>query len=108
MFIVLFIILSNSALMHSALSQFCIELACEVGNELLHDGIYLLVIQSLLLILQDEVNGITLLALWQVLTLINIEENHALQEFLLCLMGNLLNLSELYILVYEQCKVAAH
>ena len=39
---------------HSALSQFCVELACEVGNELLHDGINLLVVQCLLLILQDE------------------------------------------------------
>ena len=38
------------------------------------------------------------------LTLINIKENNALQKFLLCLVGNLLNLSELYILVYEQCK----
>ena len=93
---------------HSALSQFCVELTCEVGNELLHDGINLLVIQCLLLILQDEVHGIALLALRQVLTLINIEEYHALQELLLGLMGNLLNLCKLYVLVNEQRKVAAH
>ncbi len=64
--------------------------------------------RCLLLILQDEVYGIALLALWQVLTLIYVEEYHALQELLLCLMGNLLNLCKLYVLVNEQCKVAAH
>ncbi len=93
---------------HSALSQFCIELTCEVGNELLHDSINLLVIQCLLLILEDEVYSIALLALWQVLTLIYVEEYHALQKLLLCLMGNLLNLCKLYVLVNGQCKVTAY
>ncbi len=93
---------------HSALSQFCIELACEVGNELLHDGINLLVVQCLLLILQDEVHGIALLALWQVLTLIYVEEYHPLQELLLCLTGNLLNLCKLDVLSTSSAKVAAH
>ena len=85
-----------------------IELACQVGNQLLHDCVYLLVIQSLFFILKNEVDSITLLASWQVLTFIDIKENDTLQKFLLCLTSDLLNLLKLYTLIYQESQVAAY
>ena len=90
------------------LSQFSIQLTCEVGNKFLHDGIDLLVVESLLLVLQNEVHCVALLALWQVLALIHVEENHALEELLLCLTGDHLYLLKLHTLVDQECQVAAY
>ena len=84
------------------LSQFSIQLACEIGNEFLHDGIDLLVVESLLLVLQNEVHCVALLALWQVLALIHVEENHTLEELLLCLTGDYLYLLKLHTLVDQE------
>ena len=63
-----------------------------VGDEFLHDSVDLLVTHCLLLILENEVHSIALLACWQFVTLIDIEELYLLQEFLLSLTGNLLDL----------------
>ena len=67
----------------TVLSKFCSELILEVADELLHDGVNLLVVESFLLILEDEVDSVALLTLWQVLALVNVEEFNLLKQFLL-------------------------
>ena len=84
--------------------QFGIELLFEVGDEFLHDGIYLLVIECALLILQDEVDRIALFALGQVFALIDIKEFDALQQFLFRLPCYLLNLLKFHALVMSNAK----
>ena len=72
------------------LAQFGVELLLDVGDEFLHDGIDLLVTHRLLLILKNKIHGVRLLTSRQLVTLIDIEELHLLQELLLGLTGNLL------------------
>ena len=88
-------------------TQFCTELLGEVLDEFLHDGIDGAVVESLGLVLQDEVDGIGLLAGRQVLALIDIEEAHFAQELALGLVGDGLDLRELHALVDQQGEVAA-
>ncbi len=83
------------------LAQLGTEFLFEIGNQLIHDGLDLLVTHRLLRVLQDEVDGIRLLAGRQVLTLIDIEKLYFLQQFLLRLTGYLLNLRKLHVLVNE-------
>ena len=90
------------------ISQFCVQLLLEVVDELGHDSLNLLVVESLGLVLQDEVDGVALLAFRQVLAFVHVEEFDALEELLLCLACNLLNLLKLNALVDEQCEVAAY
>ena len=58
----------------TTLSELSVQLRGKVFDELLHDGIDSLIVEGLAVVLQDEVYGVTLLALWQVFTLIDIEE----------------------------------
>lgn len=53
----------------SPLSQLCSELLLEVCDELGHHCVDLLVVEGLGLVLQNEVDGVALLALGQVLAL---------------------------------------
>ena len=92
----------------SPLSQLCSELLLEVCDELGHHGVDLLVVEGLGLVLQNEVDGVALLALGQVLAFVHVEELHVLQELLLCLLCNVGDGLKLYALVDEQGEVAAH
>ena len=60
--------------MGSHLAQLSAELLGEVLDEFLHDGVDLLVTHGLGLVLQDEVDGVRLLALRQVLAFVDVEE----------------------------------
>ena len=68
----------------------------------------MLVTHRLLGILQDEVDGIRLLASGQFVALIDVEQLDFLQELTLRLTSNVFNLLELDALVDEQGEVAAH
>ena len=87
------------------LSQFAVELLLEVGYKLLHDSVNLLVAHSLLRVLQHEVYSVRLLALRQFVALVNVEQLYLLQQFLLCLLSNLLHLGKLNVLVDQQSEV---
>ena len=79
----------------------------QLSDEFLHDGVNLFVTHRLLGILEDEVDGIRLLAGRELVALIDVEEFDLLQELLLRLTGDVLYLLELYALVDEQGEVAA-
>ena len=74
----------------------------------MHDGFDLLVFERAIIILKDEVDGITLLPLWQVLALVHVEELNLLQQFLVGLHGNSHNIFEQNLLIKQQRKVATN
>ena len=73
----------------------------QLSDEFSHNCLNLLVAHGLLSILEDEVDGIRLLAGRQFVALIDVEQLDFLQELLLGLTGYLLNLLELYTLVNQ-------
>ena len=80
----------------------------EAGDDLCHNGIGLLVVHRLGVVLQEEVDGVTLLADFKVLTFVNVEEGHLFEELPVGGKGNLLDAGELYALVHQEGEVAAH
>ena len=94
--------------MATLLAKLCAKLLLKVIDELLHDSIDSLVVQRLSLVLQDEVHSIRLLAFWQILALIDIEELDCLEQFLLCLISNTFHFSERHVAVKQQRQVAAY
>ena len=58
--------------------------------------------------MQEEVDGVTLLAGFEVLAFVNVEEGHLFEELLVGGKGNLLDAGELYALVHQESEVAAH
>ncbi len=89
------------------LSQLSAELRGKVVDKFFHDSVDLFVVQRLVLVFKDEVDGIALLAIRQVLALIDIEEFDTLQKFLLALVGDLLDLRKLHVVVNQQSQVTA-
>ena len=90
------------------LSEFSSELLSQVVNESLHNCINGFVIESLCLILQDEVDSIALLALGQVLAFIDVEEFDCFEQFLLGLIADAFHLCERHSRVEQQGKVATY
>ena len=84
------------------------ELSSKVLDAFLHDGIYLLVIQCLLIVLKNKVHSVGFLALGELFSLIDVKESDTPEEFLLCLIGYLLNLLELDALIQQECEVATN
>ena len=58
--------------------------------------------------MQEEVDGVTLLAGFEVLAFVNVEEGHLFEELPVGGKGNLLDAGELYALVHQESEVAAH
>ena len=99
---------TTSPFIRQSLSQLGSQFLLQVRDQLVHDGINLLVIQRLRLILQHEVHGIALLAGLQILAFVHIEQCHLFQQLLLRSVGHLLNLGKLHRLVQQEGQVAAH
>ena len=73
-----------------------------------HGGLNLLVVEGLVLVLQDEADGVGLEALGDAFALIDVEEADALEQLLLALQGCLLDLGEGDVLAQDEGQVAAH
>ena len=74
--------------------MYCSQALNEVVEQTGHCLVYLLVVECLCVVLKYEAYCIALLAGFEVLAFVNIEEGYILKQFLLCLAGNLLYLCE--------------
>ena len=92
----------------NCLSQLSTELFLYVVNQLVHYSVDSLVVESLVWILQDEIDSIRFFPLREILSLIDIEQLYALKQFLLCVTGNALYLRKLCLCVNQQREVAAN
>ena len=83
------------------------ELAREVLNQSLHDGVDGFVVEGLRLVLQDEVDGVRLFACGQVLAFIDVKELDGAEQLLLCLVGDAFHFGERHLAVEQEGKVSA-
>ena len=84
------------------------QLGLEGLLDLGHSGLNLFVVEGLVLVLQDEADGVGLEAFGDAFALIDVEEADALEEFLLALQGGLLDLGEGDVLAQDEGQVATH
>ena len=90
------------------LSQFCIQLALHCVNHVVHDLVNAGIVKGLALILQQEANGVTLLAGLKVLALIYVKQGNLLKDLVLSLVSQFLDIAELDALVNQQGQVTTN
>lgn len=88
------------------------DLRAQLGLEGLlnlgHGSLNLFVVEGLVLVLQDEADGVGLEAFGDAFALVDVEEIDALEQLLLALLGSLLDLGEGDIFLQNEGQVAAH
>ena len=95
-------------IIYLSLTQFGTQFCCQIVNKFLHDSVNLFVIQCFFFVLKNEIYGVTLLSIGQVLALIHVEKDNITQKFLLRLAGYLLYLRKLHALIKQQREVTAN
>ena len=75
-----------------SLSQLCANFLLEVGHHLLHYGLNLLVLERLLVVLEEHGDSVTLLAGFEVLDFVHVEEGHLLEQLAFALLNPTLDL----------------
>ena len=84
------------------------QLGLEGLLDLGHGGLNLFVVEGLVLVLQDEADGVGFMSIGNALALIDVEEADALEQLLLALHGGLLDLGEGDVLAQDEGEVAPH
>ncbi len=83
------------------LSELCAQLFFELVDEFGHDRFYQFIIHGVLVITQNEINGVALFPVREVLAFIYVKEFYAFKELAFGLSGNLLDLCESHVTVKE-------